>query len=148
MNLRVHSHSVKANVKAKKFFDVSIFFFDLFRLFFDLFRFRVRFRSMWTGLNAVEIFEDEYLNWVAMKMTTLMFFWTINLRAELNGTKHKRNSEIKQDIFKNSFSSIFHCPARLMTSFCDVTLTPDVTFFSFNDVTPVTGKLSILQILY
>ena len=31
----------------------AVYFFDLFRLFFDLFRFRVRFRSMWTGLKSV-----------------------------------------------------------------------------------------------
>ena len=29
----------------------ATYFFDLFRLSFDLFRFRVRFRSVWTGLD-------------------------------------------------------------------------------------------------
>ena len=53
VQLKTCSDQAKANAKAKIFFDVCRLFFDLFRLFFDLFRFRVRFRSLWAGLNAL-----------------------------------------------------------------------------------------------
>ena len=46
--LKVHSHQMKAEAKAKSFFEVSC-------LFFDLFLFRSYFRLVWIALYAWDI---------------------------------------------------------------------------------------------